>query len=167
MKKSIALDIISCLFVLLFLYTGIFKLMDPGSVRSSLFAAPLPLLHTWARFLAIAVPVLEVLIGLTLLLATLKERPRYRQAGLYGATILMALFVWFVGFMLKYQPHLPCSCGGVIQQMNWHQHLYFNIGFTALGILGIWLNSRVLKTSSHEENDLSYYSGHYKIQKDA
>jgi hypothetical protein len=36
--------------------------------------------------------------------------------------------------MIAFDPELPCSCGGILQSMNWTQHLIFNIFFTLLGL---------------------------------
>jgi len=35
--------------------------------------------------------------------------------------------------------NLPCSCGGVIQQLSWTQHIVFNLIFIAAGGIGIWM----------------------------
>lgn len=139
MKKSTVVDIISCLFILLFLYTGIVKLVNHEYFRTALGLSPL---HKYGAFIAIPIPVLEVLIALALLIPLYSNRPRLRKWGLYGSALLMAVFTVYVGWMLKYASHLPCTCGGIIQQMNWHQHFYFNTLFTLLALLGIWLNRR-------------------------
>jgi hypothetical protein len=57
----------------------------------------------------------------------------------------MFLFTIYVGLMISFAPHLPCSCGGVIKQMSWKQHLTFNTFFTALALFGIWLSRRQQK----------------------
>jgi hypothetical protein len=149
MKKAIIVDIISSLYALLFLYTGVNKL-----VSHDLFVASMqksPILHPYAPFLAITVPALEIMIALALVAPMYMQLPRWRVRGLYSGTLLMALFTGYVWYILYTSPHnLPCSCGGIIQKMNWHQHLYFNTGFTLLGILACWLNSRLPKEETHK-----------------
>jgi len=44
--------------------------------------------------------------------------------------------------MITYTPNLPCSCGGVLQQMTWNQHLIFNVVFTLLALFAIWLTRK-------------------------
>jgi hypothetical protein len=39
--------------------------------------------------------------------------------------------------MLIVKNDLPCSCGGVIQQMTWQQHILFNVVFIILSRIGI------------------------------
>jgi len=58
---------------------------------------------------------------------------------LYYAFVLMTVFTLYIAYMLLFTPKLPCSCGGVLQQMTWKQHLLFNIGFTLLAAYAIWL----------------------------
>ena len=149
MKKGIIVDIISCLYALLFLYTGMNKL-----VSHDLFVASMqksPVLHSYAPFLAITVPALEIMIALALAVPLYIYLPRWRTRGLFSGTLLMALFTGYVWYILyTSSQHLPCSCGGIIQQMNWHQHLYFNTGFTLLGILACWLNSQLPKEESRK-----------------
>jgi hypothetical protein len=39
-------------------------------------------------------------------------------------------------------PYLPCSCGGILETMNWKEHLVFNLVFVCLAALGFWMESR-------------------------
>jgi hypothetical protein len=41
--------------------------------------------------------------------------------------------------MLAFSSHLPRSYGGVMNQMTWKQIMWFNIFYTLLALLGIWL----------------------------
>jgi len=140
MKKAIIVDVIASLYILLFLYTGIYKLLGQEYFKAALYKSPL--ISKYTEIVAVAIPVIEVLIATALLIPFFSHQIRFRKWGLYAGTILMALFTLYVGYMLKFSNGLPCSCGGIIQKMNWHQHFYFNTGFTCLGILGIWLNNK-------------------------
>mgnify|MGYP001346109640 CR=1 FL=1 len=42
--------------------------------------------------------------------------------------------------MLHYSFYVPCSCGGVLLQMSWQQHLVFNIVASLLALAGITLS---------------------------
>jgi len=143
MKKSIIIDIIASLYAILFLYTGLIKLIGQKEFRIALEKSPV--VNHYIKLIGIGIPIIEVLIGLSLLFPFFIYWPNCRKWGLYGGTILMAIFTGYIAYMLKYTPSLPCSCGGIIQKMNWHQHLYFNTLFTILGILAILLNNASLK----------------------
>lgn len=156
MKKSTILEIISMLFAFLFLYTGLSKLFDSAPFEIALLKSPL--LRGATPVLKILVPVVELLVAIALFL------PRGRKAGLVGSSILMFLFTIYVGYMIHTMPHrLPCSCGGIISLMNWHQHLYFNCAFTLLAIVGIWLQNKVnTQGQDSQSNNRGYSSVVYK-----
>lgn len=138
MKRSTLVDIISCLFILLFLYTGLFKELNYESFKAALEKSAK--ISMFAPFLARAVPLIELSITACLLVPLISSGSRLRNWGLYSAAVLMLIFTVYVWTILKFSHGLPCTCGGIIQQMNWHQHLYFNAVFTALAITAIWLN---------------------------
>jgi len=145
MKKTIIIDVISYLYALLFLYTGIFKVLDQESLKQTLYKSPL--LHQFVPVVAVVIPFLELAIAVALLLPFFRPAPLPRRWGLCAGTALMAVFTLYIGYMLRVENgHLPCSCGGIIQVMNWHQHLYFNGTFTLLGLLAYWLNNRYNKS---------------------
>jgi len=135
MKKEITVDILCCLFALLFLYTGLIKLTDNETFRWALLKSPL--LHGIAPVLSIVIPICEVLIALGLFFS------RTRQVALYAFLSLMGIFTIYIGFMLYFRSDRPCTCGGIIVYMNWHQHFYFNSLFTLLAVLTSWLNKKV------------------------
>jgi putative oxidoreductase len=148
MKKTMVVDLISCLYICLFLYTGLFKLVNNADFRTTLLHHHL--LWRYAGLISIVIPTVELLIASALLLPFYTQATLLRKWGLRTGTALMAVFSIYVAGMLIFSRHdLPCSCGGIIQQMNWHQHLYFNIAVTALGILAIILHKNELRS----END--------------
>ncbi|HZH70563.1 MAG TPA: MauE/DoxX family redox-associated membrane protein [Flavobacteriaceae bacterium] len=40
---------------------------------------------------------------------------------------------------------MPCSCGGVLEQLGWTEHLAFNIGFMGLGVVGILIENKRMR----------------------
>ena len=148
MKRTIILDIITSLFILLFLYTGVNKIIDHQRFDWALHKSPL--LHTAAPVLAWLVPVGEISIAISLLI------PRARRIGLISSAILMGIFTIYVGFMLSFRNDRPCTCGGIIEYMNWHQHLYFNLGFTVMGLLALKIDKKLKQ--SKIQNSIQYIS---------
>jgi len=136
--------IIACLYAMLFLYTGIYKFLDQDLFRQAIHKSPL--VGRFTPVITIGIPTLEVMISIALLLPFFLTAPWSRKWGLYIGTTLMVVFTIYISYMLKFKNgHLPCTCGGIIQKMNWHQHFYFNSCFTLLGLLAIWLNNRQFK----------------------
>lgn len=130
MKKKIH-DIIGGLLVLLFVYAAFSKLFDYTQFKMQLGSSPL--LASYAGIIAWMVPVVELIIA-TLLTVTVT-----RIIGLYASLGLLLIFTLYITAMLLSGEHLPCSCGGIIQALNWSQHLVFNLFFMALCIGGIVL----------------------------
>jgi len=150
-KKIIIVDIVSSLYALLFMYTGISKFLEQELFRNTLHKSPL--LGYFTPVIAILIPGLELLIALTLLIPFFQPAPLFHKWGLYAGTILMAIFTLYIGYMLKFANGLPCSCGGIINKLDWHQHFYFNSCFTLLGLFAVWLNN---KQTKEDQNHLAF-----------
>lgn len=134
MKRTTLVEIISALFILLFVYTASSKLLELEKFQNTITQSPL--IGDFASLISWAVPITE--IGLALLLLI----PKTRLIGLYASTAMMTVFTLYIGYMIVFTPKLPCSCGGVIKYMTWNQHLLFNIFFTLLGMWGIILSRK-------------------------
>jgi hypothetical protein len=135
-KKAILIpDIICGLLILLFAYTAFSKVIEFAKFRNVLKEAPL--IGNYAMFLAALILAAELVIVLLLIL------PQTKKTGLTAATGLLTVFTVYLVFMVFTDPHLPCSCGGVIQQLNWKQHIVFNVFFIILGIIGIYFQRSV------------------------
>ena len=136
-KRSTFTEIITILFVILFLYTGISKLMDYLVFKEQI--ATSPLLTPLAPIIAAILPWAEFAVVLVLVI------PRWRLKGLYASLALMILFTAYIIAVLSFNKHIPCSCGGVIALLSWNQHIVFNSVFIALGLTGVILENREKK----------------------
>jgi uncharacterized membrane protein YphA (DoxX/SURF4 family) len=132
MKKKTVVDIIAYLFIVLFIYASVNKLVDYENFSTELGKSPL--LTAFAGWAAWAVPVVELVV------VALLTVPRWCLAGLYAAFSLMTMFTAYIVAILKFSDYVPCSCGGVLQNMSWNQHLVFNIVFVLLALTGILLH---------------------------
>jgi hypothetical protein len=124
---SIALDALKAIFIFLFVYTAVSKLLDFQSF--SIVLRHSPLIGKTAPVIAILLPVTELVVSLLLLL------PRTLKLGLYSFLSLLILFTLYLVYMLSFSPSLPCTCGGVFKYMSWHHHLTFNLVFISLAVL--------------------------------
>lgn len=125
---TILVEIIPALLILLFVYTATSKI-----ITHNLFVYTLnrsPLLEQFSVPVSWILPAIELLISFLLIV------PRWRHMGLILSTLLMSLFTLYLGYMVAFAPHLPCSCGGVLKELTWKQHLLFNIFFTVLAFAG-------------------------------
>lgn len=142
MKRSTIVETICVLFVILFLYTGISKLLEYPVFKEQL--AESPVLKPVASLVATGLPILEFL--LVLLLAV----PRWRLKGLYASTALMIAFTLYIIALMSFNDTLPCSCGGILAQLSWGQHIIFNTVFIGLGIVGVKLEKKLRKARVDE-----------------
>jgi uncharacterized membrane protein YphA (DoxX/SURF4 family) len=135
MKRTTIVETISILFIIFFLYTGISKLMDYSVTKEQIALSPL--LAPIAGWIVIVLPIAEIIVSVILFI------PRTRLKGLYASLILMTVFTGYVIYILSYNEHLPCTCGGVLQSLSWKQHLLFNSVFIVLALTGIVLGRRI------------------------
>lgn len=134
--KEVLIELISILFVVLWLYTGLNKLLDYNAFKSQLEKSPF--VEHFSGFISLAMPAGEMFLGAMLVYKT------SRLFGLYLSFALMLLFTGYVWLMLNYAYDLPCSCGGIVSQLSWSEHLWFNIGFTSLSMIAIFFNNKYI-----------------------
>jgi uncharacterized membrane protein YphA (DoxX/SURF4 family) len=130
-KRTTIIETITILNIILFLYTGISKLMDYSVFKEQL--AESPILAWAAKPVALLLPWLEFAIVLMLII------PRWRLKGLYASFILMTLFTIYIIALFSISTEMPCSCGGIMEELSWQQHIAFNIGFVLLNAWCIYL----------------------------
>jgi uncharacterized membrane protein YphA (DoxX/SURF4 family) len=131
MKKQIIIEIISFLFILLFVYAALMKLRDVEQFVAQLGQSPL--LMAFANWIAWVVPIVELIVAGMLIFS------RFRLIGLYASFTLMVMFTVYIIVILTYADQVPCSCGGILEKMGWTEHLIFNIGFVLLALTGVIL----------------------------
>ncbi len=142
MKKSNAAIVIICtLIIILFVYTASTKLLDHYNFRSGLSESPF--IAPFANILAWVIPVGENLIAVMLVI------PAIRLAGLFASGILMSLFTVYIAAMLLSGSDIPCSCGGIVEEMSWGAHIVFNSAFVALSAFGIYLQRKKRRTTNN------------------
>lgn len=127
--RSIVVVIICYLYAFLYIYAASAKIIDFENFRNQLGQSPL--LNAFAGWVAILVPVLEFLIAIALFTV------RFRFIGLLSAFMLMVMFSAYIYIILNYSAFIPCSCGGILEKMNWDQHFIFNVVFVVLGAIAI------------------------------
>ncbi len=145
-NKKIIVEIISALFILLFVYTAVSKLSEFEGFKYVLKDSPL--IGTYNEIVAWTLPVSELII------ATLLFFPKTRLIGLYSSLVIMTVFTLYLAYMIMFTPDKPCNCGGVLKQMSWNQHLVFNIFFTSLAGLGIWLQKKKDNINNPEKQQI-------------
>lgn len=122
--KSYFPDVAAYLFILLFAYAAISKLIEFNDFQTQLGQSPL--LGAFAKPISYGVIISEILISVLLAFH------RTRQTGFYLFYLLMVMFTAYIIIILNFTSFTPCSCGGVLEDMGWTEHLIFNIAFILL-----------------------------------
>ena len=123
--------VISYLYVLLFVYAATSKLADYENFQIEISQSPV--------LTAFAGVISPAILGLEFGLALLLTIRRFRLVALMASYALMVVFSAYIVIILNYSSYVPCSCGGVLSELGWKQHLVFNLIFVMLGVIGTFM----------------------------
>jgi hypothetical protein len=148
-KRTTIIETILVFNLILFLYTGISKIMEYSEFTDQL--ADSPIVGFAATPVALLLPWVEFAIGLMLIV------PRWRLKGFYATLSLMILFTAYIIGLFSINKELPCSCGGIIALLSWKQHLVFNSVFIFLNALATRLQKREKQEQAKAWNKANAY----------
>lgn len=127
------IEIIAALLIILFIYAAASKLLDYQKFKVQIGQSPI--LTKFAGFVAWFIPTVEIFISVML------ANARFRLVGLYASFTLMIVFTTYIVVITRFTEYIPCSCGGILDNMSWSMHLLFNIFFCLLAMAGILLHN--------------------------
>jgi|SRR5690606_6474964 len=133
--------------IILLVYTSVSKLSNIELFEAQLSRQPDPIGALSAPF-AWLLPLTELNIACILMCNGIIRE------GLILAFVLMLAFTGYVALaVIGYWEDIPCSCGGVLSQLGWRDHLWFNLFFLVIAALGI-AAERHLRRSKHQGGNL-------------
>lgn len=135
--KNIFVYIICLLYILLFVYAAVSKLIDFEHFKNQIGQSPL--LTAYASTIAWIVPICEILVSILLVFKGA------RLWALFCCYILMVMFSTYILIILTISSFIPCSCGGILEKLGWNEHLIFNIVFVLLAIIAIVFENSLSK----------------------
>ncbi|MBX9886987.1 MAG: hypothetical protein K2Y30_03520 [Flavobacteriaceae bacterium] len=135
--KKYTVEVICILYILLFVYAAVSKLLQIEHFRIQIGKSPL--LSAFAEIVAWGVPISEIVISLLLMM------PKLRRTGLWLAMGLMSMFTTYIFIILNFSSYIPCSCGGILEKMGWKEHLIFNLVFVFLAAIALWFSFNEMK----------------------
>lgn len=130
--KANLIILISYLYIFLFVYAAISKILDFENFQTQIGQSPL--LSAYASIISYLVIITEIVFSILLAI------PKYRTIGLYLSVGLMTAFTTYIVLILNFSSFIPCSCGGVLEKLGWTEHLIFNLFFVVIGIIAILMN---------------------------
>ena len=150
------IDISVTLIIMMFLYASFSKYFDFASFQRAMHNQPFP--YWLSSILVIIIPPVEIIIAILLF------KEKLRKKGLWGTVILMSMFTVYIGaILLHFFPSVPCSCGGIIRMLSWQQHLYFNLFFIVIAVLGLIFLPKTNDDKLNPKNDVAF--GHQDISR--
>lgn len=125
--KLLTYHIILSLLITVFTYAAMSKLLNytlaKNQMVSQLFPYQVALILTWL------IPVIELLVSILLIFR------RTQTLGLYCALALLVSFtIYILTALFGRFSSKPCSCGGIISEFSFVQHLIFNLILILLNI---------------------------------
>jgi uncharacterized membrane protein YphA (DoxX/SURF4 family) len=144
--KTLFIEIVNYLFLFLFVYTAYSKFTEHERFAQVLTVSP-HIGATFAQLISWFIPIIETVIAIILIAPTLRKIAMTATLG------LMTIFTIYLIFMVASGSKLPCSCGGVISEMNWKQHIWFNISLIILAIISMVFQKKMQRPD--EKNSVS------------
>lgn len=130
MRQNTVIKIICTLLVFLFVYAAVSKLANWSTFVNDMNNQPFP--SILKPILVWAVPSIELAIAALLIFDTT------RLIGLYASLVLMIAFSFYTAVvLLHFFTYVPCSCGGIVKNLSWGQHLVFNLFFVLMAFIAI------------------------------
>lgn len=130
-KHSITL-IAAMALIILFIYSGTTKFLAFDKFTQEMSLSPF-FNKSLVPYTAFTVLTVELIIaGLFLLDKT-------RDFAFLMSITLLTVFTTYIHLLLNSE-FMPCSCGGILNQMDWGTHIIFNVAFILLATLGYIFN---------------------------
>lgn len=119
------------LLILLWIYTGLDKVIRFSESRKSFLNQPLP--NEIAEVLAYVIPGTELLLALLLFFSVT------RWWGYVGSALLLTVFTTYVGLIWTGAfPRVPCNCAGIFDRMGWEAHFWMDLFFIGVSLFGLY-----------------------------
>ncbi|MDP3467558.1 MAG: DoxX-like family protein [Daejeonella sp.] len=125
--------IVIALLILLWIYSGVSKLIESEETQQQILNQIVP--KVLSRAILWGISIIEILTALLLSFRTT------RPTGIIISVALMGVFCLYIGaVVLGLFRYTPCSCGGIIANLSWTQHLIFNACFLAIALYAFFID---------------------------
>lgn len=101
-----------------------------------------PLLSAFSNIITYGILAVELVVSVLLIFE------KTRRLGLYCSFVLMVLFSFYIYIILNYSEFVPCSCGGILEKMDWRTHLIFNLITVVLAATALLFQEKRMLGSS-------------------
>lgn len=136
--REIVVFIICLICTFLFLFSAYEKLADHQRFYNGL--SKVSIIGSKAKVISYVVPIFEVVVSILLII------PKTHKKGLYGFTILMGVFTFYIFGMWLWADKLPCFCNLIVEKLSWGEHIWFNLAFIGLAITALLISKPNIKS---------------------
>lgn len=116
--------ITAILLAFIFLYATVSKFFELKKFYYQLSKSPL-IPYDWNENVGKSVLIIELIV----VYLVFKNKIKY---SLLLSFSLMLFFSLYIGYLLYFSYYIPCSCGGILGDLSWQNHLIFNLSLTIL-----------------------------------
>ena len=148
MKNKVYIQFaITIMLLLLWIPALLDKLLQFGTFQSGILKQPFS--DELGYMLIYSLPILEIAIVILLVSS------KYRWMGFVLSSVLMMTFTGYIAIALMGAwDKIPCGCGSVISSMSWKQHLWFNLFFLAISLVGFIVSIKLRNDGSYRSSDI-------------
>lgn len=112
------------LLAFVFLYATVSKFFELKKFYYQLGKSPL-IPYDWNENIGKSILVIELIV------VYLVYKNKIKHSLLLSFT-LMFFFSLYIGYLLYFSYYIPCSCGGILGDLSWENHLVFNLSLTTI-----------------------------------
>lgn len=126
---------VTIIMALIFLYAGTSKFFELDTFYYQLSKSPL-IPYGYNEYVGNAILFIEFLVVYLIF----KNKIKY---SLLLSFSLMFFFSLYIGYLLYFSYYIPCSCGGILGNLSWENHLVFNVSLAILsGLAYIFVDEK-------------------------
>ena len=129
--QNVFLEMVCFLYIILFTYAAISKLIDFENFQTQLSQSPLLSAYAASISFLVIIADLELVLALSLRVSRIKA--------LSLSVGLMTVFTTYIILILNFSSFIPCSCGGILEKLGWTEHMIFNLFFIFIGSCNLLL----------------------------
>lgn len=155
--KKITYQIIVITLMTLWIPISLDKFIDYELFKSAMIQQPFS--DRLGILLAHTLPTMELTVGLLFIV------PKMRVWAFGLSALLMVVFVAYVSLaILNVWGKIPCGCGLVFHHVGWTAHLWLNIGFLLISLIGLYLELSVFRNYGSKNSHNSHSGGHHPLR---
>jgi hypothetical protein len=135
MKQRLAINSIRIILTIVFLYSGLIKLLNHESFYLQIKQSPL--IESFSLWISWLIPVIELIVVFLLI------RKHMQVWGFYLSLGLLLFFTGYLIYLSFFSFYIPCGCGGFFNTLSLSVHTLINFILICLSLIAIILERKI------------------------